>query len=233
MLPASSPSQGPPEPPLKRVFAYVDAQNLFNGAKEAFDEFGGYEFPGYDPVKLTEAICRIQGWTFVKLHIYTGLPAPSDPRHTWWNRKLQVLASRDVATFARSVRYSEQDVTLKSGATVRGRVAREKGVDVRIALDVVRHAFEQRYEVALLYSQDQDLSEAIADVKLIANQQGRWIKTASAFPVGASNISPVTGDKRNERGINGSKEVKIPKLLYDACLDHRDYRLPLSQTKPS
>ncbi len=233
MLLASSPSPGPPEPPSKRVFAYVDAQNLFNAAKEAFDEFDGYDFPGYDPIKLTETICRIQSWTLEKLHIYTGLPAPSDPRHTWWNRKLQVLASRDVFTFARSVRYSEQDVTLKSGVTVRGRVAREKGVDVRIALDVVRHAFEQRYEVALIYSQDQDLSEAVADVKLIASQQDRWIKTASAFPVGASNISPVTGEKRNARGINGTKEIKIQKALYDACLDPRDYRLPLSQTKPA
>jgi uncharacterized LabA/DUF88 family protein len=35
----------------------------------------------------------------------------------------------------------------------------EKGVDVRIALDVIRLAHRAEYDVALLFSQDQDLSE--------------------------------------------------------------------------
>ena len=34
----------PSEPPLKRAFVFVDGQNLFHAAKEAF----GYSFPNYD-----------------------------------------------------------------------------------------------------------------------------------------------------------------------------------------
>jgi uncharacterized LabA/DUF88 family protein len=37
--------------------------------------------------------------------------------------------------------------------------AEEKGIDVRIAIDVIRLAHRNAYDVALLFSQDQDLSE--------------------------------------------------------------------------
>jgi uncharacterized LabA/DUF88 family protein len=223
MLPKSLPL---PEPAIKRTFAYVDAQNLFNAAKEAFDEFEGYDYPNYDPIKLAECICRIQSWKLEKLHIYTGLPEYSDPRHSWWNRKLQVLGSRGVQTFSRPLRYREQEIVLRNGSKTYGRVGREKGIDVRLALDVVRHALENLYDVALIFSQDQDLSEAVKDLKLIAEQQGRWIKSACAFPVGAAPKN-AAGVERNERGVNGAKAIRIPKSLYDSCLDRTDYRRPL------
>ena len=48
----------------------------------------------------------------------------------------------------------------------------EKGIDVRLALDVVPMARENLYDVALIFSQDQDLSEAADEVKAISVQQG-------------------------------------------------------------
>ncbi len=38
------------EPALKRVVAFVDGQNLFYAAKEAF----GYQYPNYDILKLAQ-----------------------------------------------------------------------------------------------------------------------------------------------------------------------------------
>ena len=51
--------------------------------------------------------------------------------------------------------------------------AEEKGVDVRIAIDVIRMAHHQEYDVALIFSQDQDLSEVADEVKSISRQQSR------------------------------------------------------------
>ena len=95
-------------------------------------------------------------------------------------------------------------------------VGEEKGMDVRLAVDVVRMAREKLYDVALIFSQDQDLSEAAVEVKAISMQQGRWIKVACAFPV-----SPTA---ENRRGINGTDWIKIDRAVYDACLDPNDYR---------
>ena len=41
----------------KRVVAFVDGQNLFNAAKQAF----GYDYPNYDAVKLARLICEQRG----------------------------------------------------------------------------------------------------------------------------------------------------------------------------
>ncbi len=72
------------------------------------------------------------------------------------------------------------------------------------------------YDVALIFSQDQDLTEAVDEIKSISMAQNRWIKAASAFPVGANS--------RNKRGINGTDWITIDKRLYESCIDRRDYR---------
>jgi hypothetical protein len=95
-------------------------------------------------------------------------------------------------------------------------VGHEKGIDIRIALDVVRLARDGRYDVALIFSQDQDLSEAVEAVKEIARAQNRWIKVAGAFPVG-----PAT---RNRRGIDRTDWVRIGRAEYDTCIDPSTYR---------
>jgi uncharacterized LabA/DUF88 family protein len=41
-------------------------------------------------------------------------------------------------------------------------VGREKGIDVRLALDILLLGFRSEYDVAVVFSQDQDLSE-VAD----------------------------------------------------------------------
>ena len=72
------------------------------------------------------------------------------------------------------------------------------------------------YDVALIFSQDQDLTEAVEEVKQIALAQNRWIKMASAYP-----LSPTS---RNRRGIDKTDWLPVDRSTYDSCIDHRDYR---------
>ena len=202
------------EPKTKNALAYFDGQNLFNSAKEAF----GYQFPNYDPLKLAQAICAQQGWNPGGVHFYTGIPAQTqDPvRHGFWAAKLAVMGTRGIRPFTRPLRYQNTVVTLPNGSMTTTMVGREKGIDVRIALDIVSHALERRYDVALVFSQDQDLSEVADEIRTIAKREQRWIKMASAFP-----ISPTS---RNRRGINGTDWIKMDRALYDSCIDPIDYR---------
>lgn len=204
----------PVEPGVKRVIAFVDGQNLFHAAKKAF----GCRFPNYNPKALAERISADRGWTLSQTFFYTGIPDRADNAfwNHFWTAKLAVMGTRGIQTFSRSLRYRNQTVPLPGGGTTTVLVGEEKGIDVRLALDVVRMARENLYDVALIFSQDQDLSEAADEVKAMSVQQGRWIKVACAFPVSLT--------AENRRGINGTDWIKINRATYDACLDPNDYR---------
>lgn len=202
------------EPASKRAIAYIDGQNLFNAAKEAF----GYSYPNYDIHQLVETICSQEGWDLTEIRFYTGIPDSGiDPnRHHFWVAKLAAMGTRGIRTYARPLRYSNQLVQFPDGTITTTLVGREKGIDVRLALDVVRGALDNRYDVALLFSQDQDLTEVAKEVREIARRDNRWIKLACAFP-----LSPTS---RNRRGINKTDWIRIDRATYDACLDPHDYR---------
>jgi uncharacterized LabA/DUF88 family protein len=204
----------PTEPTTKRAFAFFDGQNLFYAAKEAF----GYPYPNYDPKLLTERICATQGWSVAGIYFYTGVPSVADKPfwNQFWTAKMAVMGTREIHTFSRALRYRNQTISLADGTLAVTLVGQEKGVDVRIALDIVRFALEGDYDVALIFSQDQDLSEAVQDVKKIAMLQNRWIKPACAFPT-----SPTV---QKTRGINGTDWIRIDRATYDTCIDPNDYR---------
>ena len=129
---------------------------------------------------------------------------------------MAVMGTRGIKTYSRHLKYRNQTVRLPSGSTTTVLVGQEKGIDVRLALDVVRGARESKYEVGVIFSQDQDLSEVASEVRGIAQSQNRWIKLACAFP-----ISPTTS---NKRGITGTDWIQIDRASYDACIDPNDYR---------
>lgn len=126
------------------------------------------------------------------------------------------MGRRDVRTYSRPLRYQNKTLRLPDGGQHTYLAGHEKGIDVRIALDVVGLAVENSYDVALIFSQDQDLSEIADEIRRISRVNQRWLKVASAFPV-----SPAAG---NTRGINKTDWIRIDRDTYDRCLDHRDYR---------
>jgi uncharacterized LabA/DUF88 family protein len=172
----------------------VDGQNLYHSAREAF----GHRFPNFDPLALASRVCQGQGWRLDQTRFYTGVPDASDD--PFWNRfwvaKMGAMGHRGVHVYSRSLRYRNKTVTLPTGLTHSFLVAEEKGIDVRIALDVIRLAHRNEFDVALVFSQDQDLSEVADEIRVISREQSRWIKIACAFP-----FSPTV---RNRRGINGT-----------------------------
>jgi uncharacterized LabA/DUF88 family protein len=202
-----------PQPPTNpRAIAFVDGQNLFNAAKEAF----GYTFPNYDVLKLAGEVASLGGWHLTQTRFYTGVPERSDPRQAFWNNKLAALGRQGVVLFSRALRYHQEEVPLPDGSASKVRVPVEKGVDVRLALDLIRLALAGEFDVAIIFSQDQDYSEAAREIRSISKAENRWIKVVSAFPV-----SPAS---RNKRGIELTDWIRVDKATYDRCLDPAEYR---------
>lgn len=204
----------PPEPAIKRAYTFLDGQNLFFAVKEALR----CEYPNYDPIKLSEEICRMKNRQLSGIYFYTGLPSAKDDPfwNRFWSKKLAVLRTRGVKTYGRELRYHKTKITLSDGTVTYAVSPKEKGIDVRLALDAVRLARENQLDVAVIFSQDQDFTEVVKEIKRISIQQSRWIRVACAFPI--SRSSP------NTRDIDGTEWISIDKILYDSCIDTNDYR---------
>ena len=77
------------EPTDKRAVAFIDGQNLYRHAKEAF----GHHVPNYDPHKLHNAVCAAKGWSPHGVRFYTGTPSATKSPiwHGFWSNKLMPM----------------------------------------------------------------------------------------------------------------------------------------------
>ncbi|MGH6872591.1 MAG: NYN domain-containing protein [Rhizomicrobium sp.] len=197
----------------KYAMAFFDGQNLFQHAKDAF----GHYFPNYDPKKLHEWVCASRGWKSNLVRFYTGVP---DQLHSpmwtaYWSNRVLAMKRAGIAVTTRPLRYRDKEVEVNGEKEIVS-TPQEKGIDVRIALDLVSCALSEQFDVAVIYSQDQDLCEAVDEVKAIAKKANREIEVACAFPYGVNATS--------KRGIDRTTWIKIEEADYNACLDPHDYR---------
>lgn len=195
----------------KRCIVFFDGQNLYHGARDAWAPDKAlnlktpYSWPSYDVEKLAnELVLRVPDRNLGQIRFYTGVPGwhQNAVWHQFWANKLRFLGSRGIYVY-------------------RGRISKggqEKGVDVSIAIDLLKLTYEKAYDVAILVTGDSDLGPAVKLAKEIA-------KTNAAFPAFESAFAFEPG-KHDPRGIPGTTWVHIDKALYDACRDHTEYRGP-------
>ena len=146
----------------------------------------------------------MSGRTLAQIRFYTGVPdANADPCwHGCWTNKLRYLRSRGVEVYAGRVSRSGQ----------------EKGVDVSLAIDLVRLTYQQEYDVAIIVRQDWDFGPAVTLARRLGTSQGRALSFGSCFPC-------EMGRTRSNRGIPGTSWHHIDQPTYDSWFDPRDYRV--------
>ena len=220
----------------------MDGQNLFHAAAEAF----GYDYPNYHPLALADRICAERGWRCQQVRFYTGVPKSTDNLywHNFWAAKRRFLTrDKRMYVFTRDMHYRDKPISfvndaarimladgfplpagtqlfLPSGKVAPGefwvRTGEEKGIDVRLALDMIRLTYRNEFDVGIIFSQDQDLSEAVSEVREIAKDQHRRVELFCAFPVSDKTT--------NTHPIRGTTAFEIDRPFYDACLDPSNYR---------
>ena len=191
-----------------RTIVFIDGQNLYHLAKNAWESDpprrnSPYAWPSYDVEKLATAlVAKSQDRILAQIRFYTGVPSRKTKRfwHDFWSNKLRYLRSRGISVYRGSIGIGGQ----------------EKGVDVSLAIDLVQATYEQKYECAIIVSQDKDFGPAVRLAKEIATQQGRKLIFESSYPVGPGSSS--------DRGVPGTVRVPIDKNTYDSCYDPTDYR---------
>ena len=156
-----------------RTLVLIDGQNLYHLARRAWASglSSPYAWPSYDVEKLARIlVSKTPGRTLAGIRFYTGVPDPAaGPSelfwHGFWSNKIRYMKSRGIYVY-------------------RGRVnpaGQEKGVDVSLALDLVRATYERQYEAAIIVSQDWDFGPAVRLAKGIAHAQDRRLAFESSF----------------------------------------------------
>lgn len=210
-------------PEKARVCTFIDAQNLYVAAKDSFK----YQLPNFDPIKLSQIVAdQMPNRELQKVHLYTGMHSRDENPfwHDFWRNKLRSIENNPmVQIFTKQLRYRDIKVKDDAGREFSVRRAEEKGIDLRIGLDLVRLAVNGAYDVAIIFSQDSDLEEAVNEVHAIRQYFDRWIFMESAFP---------ENPNRSSRGIHNTQWRIVTQEMYDKCIDPRDYR-PLPTARPT
>ncbi|NUM43297.1 MAG: NYN domain-containing protein [Anaerolineales bacterium] len=163
---------------MKRVIAYIDGYNLYFGLRQK----GWKKYYWLNLQKLAGQFIRPHQILVATRYFTTVVNKPEDKRR----RQLTYLeALQTLSNF--QIYYgqflSEQVVCRQCGHTYT--THHEKMTDVNISVELMRDAFQDRFDVALLFSADSDLVAPVKTVQeLFPNK-----KIISVFPPGRSSFA--------------------------------------------
>lgn len=145
-----------------RVIVFIDGQNVHQDLRRAFfDPDTISRLGAFDPAALADLILArgpdFEDWTLKEVRIYVGSPvAEHEPRSAMaHDRQVAAWRAKGITVRPRPLLYPRDWPKQK---------ARQKGVDVELAIDVVALALGGEYEVGIVASTDTDLVPAIEAV---------------------------------------------------------------------
>ena len=159
--------------PHARVAVFIDGSNLYHSLDENCKRFD------VDFAAFAEKLC--DGRELFRTYYYNVLRDP--------DRNPQ--AYQDQQKFLTAL-YNTPYLEVRLGnSKVRGDVAVEKGIDIMLATDLLRLAWDNHYDVAVLVSGDGDFAYAVQAAK----DMGKHVEIA-AFPANlAWELSNVADDR--------------------------------------
>ncbi|MBC7252725.1 MAG: NYN domain-containing protein [Actinobacteria bacterium] len=216
----------PKRPSPLRVVVFIDGQNFYNDCKRNFGKGETH------PHLLGQELCSEAFGTdrrLVQVRFYTGIHTPDrNPRmHAIMTKRIEEMKRNDVYVFTRPLKYSLEwvkDRTLPDNSIQKWK-GREKGVDVKLALDLVMMAVEDKYDVAVVVSTDTDLDEAVEEVLILRQELGRWIAVENAICVRPPD--PDTGKRPPFKRLkNAGRLLYIDESIFRRIVDNTDYSGP-------
>lgn len=218
------PSEAAPGERLS-VLVLIDWQNTYKGAREAFNLVSAGPIAGnVDPWKLARVLAKAQDPTgeargLKEVRIYRGAPSPRrDPKTYSAYRAQTAKWERDggarLKVCRRALRYPPPEVINAK--------PREKGVDVKLAVDLVEAAIRERADRVVVVSTDTDLLPAI---ELAVDERGeRFVETAGwDGPGDSAALLTIKG--------HSLKRWPLRRALYDTLIDATDFTRPAAERR--
>jgi hypothetical protein len=136
------------------------------------------------------------------------------------------MQANGVYTWTHPLKYSDEDLVDHDtpccehgySRVIRAKRGREKGIDLRIGLDMLRLARQGCYDVASLVTQDTDLNQAVEELMVLRNELDVWLACETAYP-----FNPASG-YRQFRLLSCRRWHVIDEALFGRIRDDTDYR---------
>jgi uncharacterized LabA/DUF88 family protein len=142
---------------LRELILFIDNQNVYKGAREAFfSPQDHHSFGQINPMELAKLICKktLGNATLKEVRIYSGRPDPSRESRTYAAHMKQCgfWTKVGATVITHPLRYPRDWPNEK---------AQEKGVDVALAVDFVIMAVNKEYDIGIIASTDTDMKPAL------------------------------------------------------------------------
>ena len=211
-----------------RVMVFIDGQNLFKGLKRRFGA-------RLHPLLLARELAG-PNRVLVGTHYYSGIHDRDENvrMHDLVRRRHELMRRTGVTVTERTLRYhwewrverDELDPPWYDSAPDRAtarvekhRGAREKGIDVALALDAVASILTGAADVVIVVSRDRDLMEIAAEVD----------QRCAGKPVGVE-VAFVSERRGDERALSGYDRFhEIDDDIVEAARDDFDYGRDLDE----
>lgn len=209
-----------------RVQVFIDGQNLYKGVSRAY----GLRV---HPILLAHELAGDR--TLVGTHYYSGVHRRSENQrmHDLVEQRLQVIERTGVQVSKRTLRYHWEWVVdddlppawkdngpgRTTAKVKRYRRAREKGVDVALALDAAAAALTDECDVVIIVSRDRDLMEVADEISERCD--------SACVQVEVAYVSEGRGDEEKLPAYDAHHF--IDRDVAQRCADAFDYDDPLDE----
>lgn len=144
-----------------RCLIFIDGNNFYSGAKKLIND-NSISLLQFDYAKFGNFLCKDDN-TCVEIRYYIGAVSRCG------DKKSEDMYANQQRLIALLQRYN---IPVTLGTIIRhpDKTFHEKGVDVRIAVEMIRLARIDKYDKAILISSDTDLVPAVEEVRSLGKQ---------------------------------------------------------------
>jgi len=163
-----------------RIIIFIDGNNFYHRLKYLTADRKGISLLTFDFIEFCKWLCKDN--EFIEIRYYIGAV-----RRQKNNIKSEKMYADQQRLF---FKLQRQNVKIILGQLIQHRdgTYHEKGVDVRLAVEMIRLARQDKYDIAYLLSSDTDLVPAVEEV-LSFNKKVKYIGAADSQSFGLSKIT--------------------------------------------
>jgi len=162
-----------------RATVFIDGSNLYHRLKSLIDD-KSMSLLDFDYRKFSEWLCKEN--KLQEIRYYVGVIKRQKN-----NKKSEIMYANQQRLFRK---LQQQNIEIILGHLIQhqDKTYHEKGVDVRLAIEMIKLARQNKYELAILVSSDTDLVPAVEEIKSM-DKKVLYVCTAKRQSFGLSKIA--------------------------------------------